>query len=128
MRVRQLTASGDFSFGQGSANYLVDSRETVAQEVLTTLLLFQGEWFLDITAGVPWFTQVAGVGTIPIYDSIIKEAILNVQGVTAIAKYSSSMNRATRVLTVAATVNTQFGITQVQVNLPITIPNGLAAI
>jgi len=128
MRVRQLTATGDFPFGQGSANYLVDSRATVAQEVLTTLLLFQGEWFLDITKGVPWFTQVAGVGTIPLYDSIIKEAILNVQGVTAIVNYSSNLNRVTRQLTVAVTIDTQFGITQVQVNIPIAIPSGLTAI
>lgn len=123
-----LTATGDYSYGQGGANYLVDSREAVAQEVQTTLLLFQGEWFLDITAGVPWFTQVAGVGTIPIYDQIIKEAILNVEGVTAIAKYSSTLNRVTRSLNVSVTINTQFGITQIQVALSTSIPSGLTVI
>lgn len=128
MRVRMLTATGDIAYGQGSANYLVDSRAAVAQEVQTTLLLFQGEWFLDITAGVPWFTQVAGVGTIPIYDQVIKQAIQGVQGVTAIVNYSSILDRVTRALTVTATINTQFGITQVQVSLPISIPTGLAVI
>jgi len=123
-----LTATGDIAYGQGSANYLVDSRAAVAQEVQTTLLLFQGEWFLDITAGVPWFTQVAGVGTIPIYDQVIKQAIQGVQGVTAIVNYSSILDRVTRALTVTATINTQFGITQVQVSLPISIPTGLAVI
>lgn len=118
MRVRALTATQDYSFGQGSANFLVDSVATVAQEVLTTLLLFQGEWFLDITAGVPWFTQVAGVGTIPLYDQIIKEAILNVQGVTGIVNYSSSLNRPMRALSVSATIDTLFGTTQVQAQLP----------
>lgn len=123
-----LSATGDYVMGQGGANYLVDSREAVAQEVQTTLLVFQGEWFLDVTAGVPWFTQVAGVGTIPIYDQIIKEAILNVEGVTAIAKYSSTLNRATRSLNVSVTINTQFGITQIEVALPTSIPSGLTVI
>lgn len=118
MRVRELTATGDYAYGQGSDNYLVDSRAAVAQEVTTTLLVFQGEWFLDVTAGVPWLTQVVGVNTIPIYDQIIKQAILNVQGVTAIAVYSSVLNRATRSLAITATIDTQFGITQVQVTLP----------
>jgi len=128
MRVRMLTATGDYAWGQGSANYLVDSRAAVAQEVQTTLLLFQGEWFLDVTAGVPWFTQVAGVGTVPIYDQVIKQAIQGVQGVTDIVNYSSTLNRATRALTVSVTINTQFGITQVQVALPVSIPGGLAII
>lgn len=118
MRVRALTASGDFSFGNGRANFLVDTPAAVAQEVLTTLLLFQGEWFLDITAGVPWFTQVAGVGTIPLYDQTIKDAILNVQGVTGIVNYSSSLNRTMRVLSVSVTIDTLFGATQVQAQLP----------
>ncbi len=120
MRVRALTATGDYSYGQGSANYLVDSRAAVAQEVMTTLLLFQGEWFLDTTAGVPWLTKVTGVNTITLYDQVIKDAILNVQGVTAIVNYSSTLNRATRALSVSATIDTQFGITQVQVFLPTT--------
>lgn len=128
MRVRQLTATQDYSFGQGSANYLVDSRAAVAQEVQTTLLLFQGEWFLDTTAGVPWFTQVAGVGTIPIYDQVIKQAIEAVQGVTGIVNYSSNLNRVTRALTVSVTIDTQFGITQIQVDLPTSVPSGFFAI
>lgn len=118
MRVRELTATLDYAYGQGSDNYLVDSRAAVAQEVTTTLLVFQGEWFLDVTAGVPWLTQVVGVNAIPIYDQVIKQAILNVQGVTAIAVYSSVLNRATRSLAITTTIDTQFGITQVQVTLP----------
>jgi len=118
MRVRALTASGDYSFGQGSDNYLVDSRAAVAQEVQTTLLLFQGEWFLDTTVGVPWFTQVVGVGTIPSYDQVIKQAIQNVEAVTGIVNYSSNLNRAIRNLPVSGAIVTQFGITQFQVEIP----------
>lgn len=116
--MRQLSPTLDYSFGQGSEDYLVDSPAAIAQEVMTTLLVFQGEWFLDTTAGVPWFTQVAGVNTVPIYDQVIKQAILNVQGVTAIVSYSSTLDRVHRSLSVSATIDTQFGITQIQTNLP----------
>jgi hypothetical protein len=54
MRYRKLDANGDYTFGGGSNDFLVNTPETVAQAVMTRLNLLQGEWFLDTTAGMPW--------------------------------------------------------------------------
>jgi len=91
MRYRALDANGDYSFGLGPQEYLANSPQTVAQAVLTALLLHQGEWFLDITAGMPWETQVLGFGTGSLYDAAIKNAILGVEGVASIVSYSSAL-------------------------------------
>jgi hypothetical protein len=109
MRVRALDANGDMTFGAGAQNFLVDSPQAVLQCVLTAMKLWQGEWFLDTTAGIPWNTQVLGADTQPLYDNAIRTAIRAVQGVTGISSYSSSFNPSTRVLTVSVTITTQFG-------------------
>lgn len=109
MRYRSLDANGDFVFGHGPSEYLVNSPATVAQAVLTALLLHRGEWFLDQTIGMPWETQVLGYGTQSLYDSAIKTEILGVQGIQAILNYSSSLNRTTRQLVINATVSTIYG-------------------
>jgi len=113
MRYRKLDANGDYTFGHGSADFLVNSSAAVAQAVQTTLLLAQGEWFLDVTVGVPYNSQILGYNTQSLYDSVIKQVISNVQGFVSFSSYSSTLNPRTRVLTVSAVINTQFGIAQV---------------
>lgn len=109
MRYRKLDSNGDYTFGQGSANFFVDNREAVAQAVLTSLLLFQGTWFLDTTVGIPWLTQVVGYNTQGLYDTAIKSLILGVTGVTGISSYSSSLNTSNRKLNVSVVIDTLFG-------------------
>lgn len=122
MRYRVRDANGDYSFGQGSQNFLVNSQATVAQAILTALNLDQGEWFLDQTAGVPYFSGVLGYGTQGIYDSILKAAVLSVQGVVSVINYSSNLNRTTRQLSVSMLVETQFGQAQIQTILSPFLP------
>ena len=111
MRVRALSPTGDMTFGLSAANFLANSPATVAQCVLTALELWQGSWFLDVTAGVPYTTQVLGYNTKALYDLAIQQVVLGVQNVTGISNYSSTFNSATRKLTVTMTVDTAFGST-----------------
>ena len=109
MRVRQMDSSGDYTFGRGSANFLVDSAEMVVQKILTGLMLFQGEFFLNTSAGMPWKTRVLGFGTQSLYDNAIKNQIRSTAGVTSITSYTSSLNKTTRLLTVIVGGQSAFG-------------------
>ena len=109
MRVRALDQNGDYRFGAGSSNFLVNSPQAVLQCVVTALKLFQGTWFLDTTAGMPWNTKVLGFNTQSLQDASIQNVIRGVQGVTGIASYSSSFNKTTRELFVVAEITTAFG-------------------
>jgi hypothetical protein len=99
------------TFGQSGANFLVNTPACVAQCILTALELWQGSWFLDVTAGVPYTTGVLGYGTKALYDLIIQQVVLGVQNVTSIPNYSSTFSSATRQLSVTMTVDTAFGST-----------------
>lgn len=109
MRYRALDADGDYTFGQGQANFLQNSPSCVAQSVLTRLRLWQGEWFLDKTEGTPWLQQVLGRNTQPVYDLAIRTRVLQTAGVKSIDAYSSSLDAATRSLTVTMTITTIYG-------------------
>ena len=117
MRYRALSPTGDFTFGQGSANYLVDSSEAVAQACLTALKLFQGEWFLNTQAGMPWYQSVLGKYSQASYDAAIQTAIKGVQGVARIMSYSSALSIRTRLLMVNVTILTIYS------QVPITFAN-----
>lgn len=111
MRYRALDENGDYSFGQGSRNFLVDSPDAVAQLVITRLKLWTSEWFLDTSEGTPYKTQILGVGTAPTRDLAIQERILETQGVIGIADYASIVDPSTRAFTVGATIDTIYGQT-----------------
>lgn len=109
MRYRRLDASNDFTLGHGTADYLRDTPECVAQAVATRLRLLSGEWFLDLIEGTPYVQGVFGKHTQGSYDLVIQERILGTEGVTEITAYESLFDGDTRKLTVQATINTIYG-------------------
>lgn len=107
MKVRKLTAAGDYRLGHGDRDFFVDTAEGVAQNVVTRLSLWQGQWFLDISEGTPWLQQILGKHNI--VDQVIKSRILDTPGVTSISSYESIINPDTRTMTITATIETEFG-------------------
>lgn len=114
MRYRVLSDTGDYTFGQGAAEFLVNSPDAVAQAVKTRLFLAQGDWFLDLTEGTPYRTEILG-NNLATYDQAIQARIISTQGVLSILSYQSLLDQ-NRKLTVNVTLNTVYGtipITQV---------------
>lgn len=109
MRYRKLDENGDYTLDNANA-FFVDTPEAVAQAVLTRLRLWRGEWFIDITDGTPWNTEILGKrqgGKNP--DTAIRSRILQTKGVTEILSYSSTFDGETRKFSVSATVGTIYG-------------------
>jgi len=85
-------------------------------------MLWQGEWFEDLSAYTPWLQQILGrhasappapgqaptVGTV--YDMALKTVIVNTPGVSQLLSYSSFLDGASRALAVEATVMTIFSV------------------
>lgn len=118
MRYRTLDANGDYTFGQGSANFLVNSAQSVAQAVLTGLKLWQGEWFVNTAAGMPWATQVLGYGTKAFYDAALQAQVKSTTGVTGLTGYSSTLNSITRLLVATISGTSLYGPFTVTVSVP----------
>lgn len=115
MRVRQMTPSGDMTFGNGSANFLVDSPACVGQIVKTSLELWLGEWSFDTSLGMPYLEGVLGKHDQTTSDLAIQNYILNIQGVTDIITYESAQDRQGRTFVSQLTLQTQFSETPTDV-------------
>lgn len=117
MRYRELSSTGDYTFGVKGTNFLVNSPAAVAQAVQTRLAIAVGEWFLDLSYGTPYQSRILGAGRVSTYDAAIQQVILDTPGVTAIVQYSSTVDPNTRAASVFVVIDTQYGTATVQTNL-----------
>jgi len=89
---------------------VVTDREAVAQRVRQHIEFYQGEWFLDTSAGVPWFQFIY----VEPFDqttaeSIMKAAISEVPGVAEITEFMVSVDTIARSFTLTrVVVRTEF--------------------
>ncbi|WP_434706656.1 hypothetical protein J3Q07_16360 [Pseudomonas sp. D4-18] len=104
MTVRKLDADGDLAMGD--EEFLTGyTAEEVAQNVLTRLKFFLGEWFLDTTDGTDWFGSVLGKGSVlASRESVIRRRILLAPGCAGMTAFSLTTDIATRELTVNASI------------------------
>jgi len=116
MRYRPLSPNGDYTVG---VPFLVDSPACVAQAISTRLKLWQGEWFLDTTAGTPWLQKILAKSSNP--EAYIRKAILGTTGVLSLASFSGSFVGDTRTLTVSGTVDSLFGQAQFSTSVNVTV-------
>ena len=116
MIYRKLDANGDYSFGKGRQDFHRDT-DAVAQAIKTNTELLKAEWWEDADEGLPLFQSILGQpgGSTQAADLLIKDRILNTQGVGSIQSYQSAYSN--RQLSIACVVTTTTGqTTTVEVN------------
>lgn len=109
MRYRKLSSDGDYVFGSGKNDFLVNSPEAVAQAILSRLKLWLGEWFADTSDGTGWNQSIVGKQSKNLYELTLHQRVLETPGVKDIVDFQSALDPDTRRLTVSMTVNTIFG-------------------
>ncbi len=114
--VRALSPTGDYTFGQGNQNYLRDTPAAVAQACLTRLLLWEGEWFLDLTEGTPWWQQVLAQKNIGLATTVLRERILGTPFAVNILNFSVVFNNDLRTFSITGILVTAFG--QIPISFP----------
>lgn len=116
MRVRAQDSSGDMTFGQSAQNFLVDSPAAVAQIVETTLRLVLGEWYQDLSQGVPYLQGIVGTHSKATADQVLISQITAVDNVTSLTDWDSVIDPVTRKYTsISGKLFTAFGETQLQI-------------
>jgi hypothetical protein len=131
-RIRNVDANGDMLFGHSGADFLVDSPAAVGLLVKDRLNLWEGEYFLNLLEGTPWFqnilgkqpsTQTSGAANAGnVRDAALQYRINTTPFVTGIDGYNSQIS-AQRVFTAAGSLKTAFGILP-NFNVPIVQPSG----
>jgi hypothetical protein len=112
MKYRRLDSNGDYSFGRGNQDFILDA-DAVAQAVKTKLLLLQGEWWENTEEGLPAFQHILGVTGTPEHlngaDLLIQNRISETSGVTGISDYRRTFTD--RNLSISCKLQTVFGET-----------------
>jgi hypothetical protein len=94
----------------GVSIWTINGQDKVAQQIKITLLAFLGEWFLDITFGVPYLEEILiknpRMSTV---ESIIRSHILDVPHVLMIETLALDWDRQTRKLSVTFIADTDYG-------------------
>jgi capsule polysaccharide export protein KpsE/RkpR len=85
MSVRRIDSSGDWTFGQGKANYIRRDDE-IRQNVVTRLKSFKFDWFLDTQANIDWFNILGQKSNQETIFREVERVVLNTFGVTEILR------------------------------------------
>lgn len=94
---REGSAPADLHLDDNGNLVLAYDAEAVGQHVRQRLMTYEGEWFLDNTAGVPWLRDLLGGQYDPVMaESVIKPVILETDGVTEITSFSVRFNNELR--------------------------------
>jgi len=110
--VRALSTDGsnDPQRGQGQGNFLAD-KAAVDQIIRTRLLLFEGEWWENLTDGLPLWQKILTYGgaNLPQVSLLIQKRITDTPYVTGVSNVQSSIDKSTRRLSFSCSVSTVFG-------------------
>lgn len=116
-RVRRLDENGDIVT---SGVIFAEKAEAIAQTISTRLKLFTGEYFRDITEGVPWFEKTDGSEgilskgySLSEIESLLRNTIANTDGVLTILTFSTDFDNDKRQFVVQATAATEYGTVEV---------------
>lgn len=120
MIYRRLEDDGSYVFGRGKNGFL-SGREAVGQAIKTRLLLFQGEWWENVTEGLPFFQNIAGTrnneeGNIRTVGLLVQNIIAGTRDVTDINEEELRFDTDTRTLHCKYTVDTVYGQVIVDAN------------
>lgn len=107
--------TGDIDLTNNVMRLTVSIEELSRQRVQIWLNLFKGEWFANITAGIPYLAndnnpeQLLGTTTKDVFDLAIKTGITTRPGIVEIVSYTSSLDNPTRTLTINFEATTETG-------------------
>lgn len=103
------TTTGDLVL-DGADLALVADGESIAQAVRANLRLFLGEWFADLSVGVPWFQSILVKNpNLVTVRAAIRKAIQDTPGIAEIVSFSMTFDAGTRVLSVSFSATSDTG-------------------
>jgi hypothetical protein len=94
LKYRVIDAGGDYCFGKSMQDFVTDN-DAIAQAVGTNLRLLKGEWWEDVSDGLPLFQSIIAKNgskeQINVSDMLVKDRILLTTGVREIVSFSSAL-------------------------------------
>jgi hypothetical protein len=107
MIFRNLTSSGDWTFGYGKSCYATNE-SAVALNIKTTLACWVGNCPWDMTFGIDWINRL-NLNQTKQLEQDLAAAIMQCYGVVKIDSFSVDFNSVTRFASVSYTIDTVYG-------------------
>ncbi|CAK9249994.1 unnamed protein product [Sphagnum jensenii] len=107
----ELTLSGEPAYGAGTSNFYYDLN-AVMQLIATRLKMFEGEWWVDLSDGLPLFQQILapGMGRNPeAVTLLIQQRIIETPNVNSIQNIQTVYNGTLGSFLFSCQVVTDFG-------------------
>ena len=95
MRVSGLDKNLDWRFGKGRAAYKRNA-DAIAQNILTRLRSFLGDWYLDTETGIDWLTLLGNLGTEKRILRAVESTVMQTDGVLSIQELKIIRRDSTR--------------------------------
>lgn len=107
MIFRQLTALGDWTFGQGISGYATDE-SAIELNIKTRLQSWKGDCFFSLNDWVDWLSRL-DKGQENALNQELYNVILQSFGVVSVNSFTGVLDRVTRNYTVTFNITTIFG-------------------
>ena len=105
MIFRNLNSNGDWTFGNGLANY-VSGNQAIGLNIQTRIQSFLGDCFFDTGAGIDWANRLGSKNQLTLLEIDLKRIILQSYGVVGIVAFNPVLTG--RSFTLSCTINTIF--------------------
>lgn len=105
------TLHGDLSV-DGGALVRASRSDEVAQRVRTRIIRNVGDWFLDLTAGLPWYGDdglLGRRGVMREVEALVSAEAADTDGVVSVSGVSARYDSATKEVSISGTVYTVYG-------------------
>lgn len=107
----KLTNVGNNLELQNADLVLTSGDDAVRQHLQQRLRAFKGEWFLDLSDGVPYFQDILKKNPNPIVlDGVLKDVILSTPGVVELLTFELDYINSLRKLTLSFSVQATTGV------------------
>ena len=96
--------TGDVALRSGRAGLLlVTAGDKIVQNIKQRLKFFLGEWFLDLSKGIPYYRDFLGRrgSSTSVFKSVIRDHLAATPGVVQVLAVEAQLDRSTRKLTIA---------------------------
>ena len=113
MRVSGLDSNRDWKFGKGRAAYKRNA-DAIAQNILTRLRSFLGDWYLDTEIGIDWLKLLGNLGTEKRILRSVESTVMQTGGVLSIQELKIIGRDSSRGVTIRIRYTDVFGASKPQ--------------
>lgn len=107
----ELDGDGDLVVDRDA--HFTTGLDAVAQGIRIRVQMFEGEWFLDLDTGIPYYQDILGQKFNEVkIRAAFREEILAAPGVGALLELAVTFDNATRILSVTWKVQSSFGVVE----------------